>query len=108
MTASWQESDDKPRQCVEKQRHYSTDKSPYSQGYGLGFWSQITRFKLRIATYWLGNFEQVYFILSNLSFSSVKCVNNRKNIYLHYEDNICEILSECPKQNECLGKVNYY
>ena len=33
--ASWQESDDKPRQCVEKQGHYSVDKGPYSQGYGL-------------------------------------------------------------------------
>ena len=32
---SWQESDDKPRQCVEKQRHYSADKGLYSQGYGL-------------------------------------------------------------------------
>ena len=35
MIASWQESDDKPRQCVEKQRHYSAEKGPYSQGYGL-------------------------------------------------------------------------
>ena len=35
MTASWQESNDKPRQCVEKQRHYSANKGPYSQGYGL-------------------------------------------------------------------------
>ena len=26
MIASWQESDDKPRQCVEKQRHYSADR----------------------------------------------------------------------------------
>ena len=32
---SWEESYDKPRQCVEKQRHYSADKGPYSQGYGL-------------------------------------------------------------------------
>ena len=24
---------DKPRQCVEKQRHYSANKGPYSQGY---------------------------------------------------------------------------
>ena len=32
--ASWQGSDDKTRQCVEKQRHYSADKDPYSQGYG--------------------------------------------------------------------------
>ena len=31
----WQESYDKPRQCVEKQRHYSANKGPYSQGYGL-------------------------------------------------------------------------
>ena len=28
-------SDDKPRQCVEKQRHHSADKGPYSQGCGL-------------------------------------------------------------------------
>ena len=32
--ASWQESDDKPRQCVEKKRHYSANKGPYSQAYG--------------------------------------------------------------------------
>ena len=30
-----QESYDKFRQCVEKQRHYSANKGPYSQGYGL-------------------------------------------------------------------------
>ena len=35
MIASWQESNDKPRQCVEKQRHYSADKGPDDQGYGL-------------------------------------------------------------------------
>ena len=35
MTASWQENYDKPRQCVEKQRHPSADKGPYSQVYGL-------------------------------------------------------------------------
>ena len=35
MTVSWQESDDKPRQYTEKQRHYSADKGPYSQGHGL-------------------------------------------------------------------------
>ena len=35
MTASWQERDYKPSQCVEKQRHYSADKGLYSQSYGL-------------------------------------------------------------------------
>ena len=33
MIAFWQESCDKPRQCVEK--HNSANKGPYSQGYGL-------------------------------------------------------------------------
>ena len=35
MIASWQESDDKLRYRVEKQRYYSADKGWYSQGYGL-------------------------------------------------------------------------
>ena len=35
MTASWQESYDKPRQCVKKQRHHFANKVPYCQGYGL-------------------------------------------------------------------------
>ena len=34
MTAAWQESYDKP-DIVLKSRHYSTDKGPYSRGYGL-------------------------------------------------------------------------
>ena len=35
MIASWQESYDKPRQCVEKQRRYSANRGPYSLGYSL-------------------------------------------------------------------------
>ena len=35
MIASWQESYDKPRQCVEKQRHHFADKGLYSQGFPL-------------------------------------------------------------------------
>ena len=31
----WQECYDKPRECVERQRHYSADKNPYCQGYDL-------------------------------------------------------------------------
>ena len=34
MIASWRESYDKPRVCVEKERHHSADKGPYSQGPG--------------------------------------------------------------------------
>ena len=33
--ASWQESSDKYRQRVKKQRHNFADKGPCSQGYGL-------------------------------------------------------------------------
>ena len=32
--ASWKESYDKSRQCIEKQKHHSADKCPYSQTYG--------------------------------------------------------------------------
>ena len=32
MIASWQEICNKPRQCVEKQRHHTADKGPYSHG----------------------------------------------------------------------------
>ena len=31
----WKESYDQPRQHIKKQRHYFTDKGPYSQSYGL-------------------------------------------------------------------------
>ena len=33
--ASWQESDDRPGQCVDKRRHYSANKCLYCQGCGL-------------------------------------------------------------------------
>ena len=35
MIASWQENYDKSRYCVAKHKHYSANKGPYSQGYGL-------------------------------------------------------------------------
>ena len=35
MTASWQESYGKPKQCVKKQMHHFTNKGPYSQDYDL-------------------------------------------------------------------------
>ena len=35
VTASWQESYDKPRECIKKQRYHFANKSPYIQGYGL-------------------------------------------------------------------------
>ena len=34
MTASWKESNDKPRQYIKKQRYHFANKVPHSQGYG--------------------------------------------------------------------------
>ena len=34
MFAPWKKSYDKPRQCIQKQRHYFAKKGPYSQSYG--------------------------------------------------------------------------
>ena len=34
MLASWKKSYDKPRQHIKKQRHYFTNKGPYSHSYG--------------------------------------------------------------------------
>ena len=34
MLASWKKRYDKPRQCIQKQRHYFADKVPHSQSYG--------------------------------------------------------------------------
>ena len=34
MLASWKESYDKPRQCIQKQRYHFADKGLYSQSYG--------------------------------------------------------------------------
>ena len=48
--ASCQESYDKPRQCIEKQRHYSADKGPNRQGYSLprSYWELGHKGCLRI------------------------------------------------------------
>ena len=35
MLAPWQKSYNQTRQHIKKQRHYSANKSPYNQGYGL-------------------------------------------------------------------------
>ena len=34
MLTPWKESYDQPRQHIKKQRHYSANKGPSSQGYG--------------------------------------------------------------------------
>ena len=43
---------DKPRQCIKKQRHYFTDKGPYSQSYGFSS-SHVWRWELDYKEDWV-------------------------------------------------------
>ena len=52
MIASWQESYDKPRQCVKKQRHFFADKGSYSEGYRLSS-SHVWMWELDYKESWL-------------------------------------------------------
>ena len=50
--ASWKESYDKPRQCIEKQRHHFDNKGLYSQGHGVSR-SHVEMWDLDIKEGWL-------------------------------------------------------
>ena len=39
----WKKSYGKPRQCIKKQRHYFTDKGPYSESYGFPLVAQMVK-----------------------------------------------------------------
>ena len=51
MTASWQESCDKPGQCVKKQRHHFADKGLSSQSYGLSS-MDVKSWTIKKAEHW--------------------------------------------------------
>ena len=50
--SSWQESCDKPRQCVANPRQYSADKGLYSQGYGLPSGHVCESWTVKKAEHW--------------------------------------------------------
>ena len=54
MIVSQQESYDKPRQCAEKQRHYSADKGSFSQTYGFSS-SHVWMWELAHKEGWASN-----------------------------------------------------
>ena len=54
VTASWQESFDKPRECIKKQRYHFANKSPYIQGYGLSS-SHVQMWELENKKGWVPN-----------------------------------------------------
>ena len=52
MLAPWKKSYDQPRQPIKKQRHYFTNKGPYSQSYGFSS-SQIWMWELDCKESWM-------------------------------------------------------
>ena len=84
MIASWQERYGKPRQCVEKQRHYSANKGMYSQGYGLpavmyGCW-ELDHKEGRVPKnwyFWTAVLEKT--LESSLDCKEIKAVNPKEN-----------------------------
>ena len=51
MLIPWKESYDQPRQHIKKQRHYSVNKGPFSQGYGFSS-SHVWMWKLDYKESW--------------------------------------------------------
>ena len=84
MLALWKKSYDKPRQLIEKQRHYLADKGPSSQGYGF-FSSHVWMWELDYQESWvLKNWcfwtvvlEKI--IQSPLNCKEIKLVNSKGN-----------------------------
>ena len=54
MLANWKKSYDKPRQYIEKQRHHSANKCPYSQSYAFSF-SPVWMWELDHKESWMRN-----------------------------------------------------
>ena len=82
--ASWQERDDKPTQCVEKQRHYSTDKGLFSQSYGLSsshvwMWELDSKEGGALKNWWFRTVVLEKTLESPLDSKKIKPVNPKGN-----------------------------
>ena len=82
MIASWQESYDKTRQCVKKQRYHFADKGPYNQTYGLSsshvqMWELDDKRALKNWCFWTVVLENT--IESPLENKEIKLVNVKGN-----------------------------
>ena len=82
MLAPWKKSYDQPRQHIKKQRHYFTDKGPYSQSYGFSsdrVWMWELAYKESWAPknwcFWIVVLEK---ILENPFNCKIKSVNPKK------------------------------
>ena len=84
MIASWQESYDKPRQCVKKQSHHFADKGPYSQGYGLssshtGMWELDNEEGRALKNWWFWTVVLEETLGNPLESKEIKPVNLKGN-----------------------------
>ena len=84
MIASWQESYDKPKQCIKKQRHHFANKGLYSQGYGISS-SQVWMWELdhkegRVPkNWWFWTVVLEKTLESSLDSKEIKSVNSKGN-----------------------------
>ena len=105
MVASCQESYDKPRQCVKKQRHHSANKDLYSQGYGL-FSSHVGMWELDNEEGWAPKnwcFQTVVLekALENPLDRKIKPVNSGKSTPKTLWKDWCWSLSSCSLATWC-------
>jgi len=59
MLACWKKSYDKPRQHIKKQRHYFTNKGPYSHSYGFSS-SHVWMWELNHKEGWMPNASELW------------------------------------------------
>ena len=116
--ASWQESCDRPRQCVEKQRHYSANKDLYSQGYGLSS-SHVWLWKLTIKKVehqridafelWCGKrLLRQQDSLDSKEFKPVNLKGNQPWLLVGRTDAEAEILVFCQLKLQCFGELTHW
>ena len=84
VTASWQESYDKPRECIKKQRYHFANKVPYSQSYGFSsnhvqMWEldHKDHWVLKNWCFWSAVLEKI--LESPLDSKEIKPVNHKGN-----------------------------
>ena len=83
--APWNESNDKPRQCIKKSRHNSAYKGPSSQGYG---------FSSIIFPKFPGSRDHVYSCYAGKATEEHRYLDHENSVYLGFSmtlDNISYI-----------------
>ena len=116
MLASWKKNYDKPRQCINNQRHHFTDKGLYSQSYGFSS-SHVWMWELdhkegwepKNWCFWTVVLEKT--LESSLDSKEIKSVNPKGNqswIFIGRTDAEAEapIFWPLDVKSQCIGKYS--